>query len=179
MALVPLYGVIESPVGKLLLTSDGASLTGLFPETHRAIPSVDGSIRRDAFFTGVRDQLLAYFAGRLERFEVELAPRGTPFQQQVWRALLDIPFGATVSYRELATLLGKPKASRAVGLANGKNPISFIIPCHRVIGASGKLTGYAGGVELKQWLLDHESGVGPREPMPATPPPTGHPRLSL
>ncbi len=179
MALVPLYGVVEAPVGRLLLTSDGASLTGLFPATHRAIPSLEGHVRRDGFFTGVRDQLLAYFAGRLERFEVELAPRGTPFQRQVWRALLDVPFGATVSYRELATSIGRPSASRAVGFANGKNPISIIVPCHRVIGSNGKLTGYAGGVELKQWLLDHESGVTPSELLPPSVAPSRHPRLSL
>ena len=131
-------------------------MTGLYPASHRAIPPLKGA-RDDAFFTGVRDQLKAYFAGRLEAFDISLAPVGTTFQHRVWDALRAIPFGAQSTYGALAALLGKPSASRAVGLANGKNPLSIIVPCHRVIGANGLLTGYAGGLELKQWLLDHEA----------------------
>jgi methylated-DNA-[protein]-cysteine S-methyltransferase len=160
MANVFSYSVVDSPVGSLLLTSDGRGLTGLYPAAHVRKPSLGaGWVRNDGFFTGVKDQLEAYFAGRLTRFEVTLAPTGTPFQQRVWNALLEIPYGATVTYGELATRLGQPNASRAVGLANGRNPISVIVPCHRVIGASGKLTGYAGGLEMKRALLGHEAQV--------------------
>jgi methylated-DNA-[protein]-cysteine S-methyltransferase len=180
MASVSLFSVVESPVGRLLLTSDGVGLTGLYPETHRARPSTNGRVRSDTFFTGVRDQLDAYFAGRLTRFEVTLSPKGTAFQQLVWSALGEIPFGATVTYGELATRIGKPSASRAVGLANGRNPISLIVPCHRVVGAGGKLTGYAGGLELKGRLLEHESTLCRQAPQLAgfEPAPV-HPRLSV
>jgi methylated-DNA-[protein]-cysteine S-methyltransferase len=106
----------------------------------------------------VRKQLDAYFAGKLRAFDVALAPKGTPFQQKVWAALLTIPYGATRSYGQQAAAVGNPAASRAVGLANGRNPISVIIPCHRVIGANGSLTGYGGGMERKQLLLDLEQG---------------------
>jgi methylated-DNA-[protein]-cysteine S-methyltransferase len=98
-------------------------------------------------------QLRAYFAGQRRTFELPLAPEGTPFQQRVWRELLNIPYGQTISYGELARRLGNPNGSRAVGLANGANPISIVIPCHRVIGSTGKLTGYGGGLKTKQWLL--------------------------
>jgi methylated-DNA-[protein]-cysteine S-methyltransferase len=101
-------------------------------------------------------QLAAYFKGTRREFELELAPEGTPFQQQVWRELLNIPYGRTVSYLEIARAIGNEKAVRAVGAANGQNPISIIIPCHRVIGANGKLTGYGGGLWRKEWLLNHE-----------------------
>lgn len=142
--------------------SDGVALTGLFPESHRAIPSTEGWVRDDAFFTGVRDQLREYFAGRLTAFDVKLAPRGTDFQLQVWNALREVPFGEKQSYGALATKLGSPTASRAVGAANGRNPISIIVPCHRVVGSKGELTGYAGGVEVKEWLLEHEAEVASR-----------------
>ena len=102
-------------------------------------------------------QLAEYFAGRRRAFDLPLAPAGTPFQQQVWRQLLQIPFGSTCSYGALARAVGRPSASRAVGAANGRNPISIIIPCHRVIGSDGSLTGYGGGEPAKRWLLDHES----------------------
>lgn len=156
MANALCFSTFQSPVGELLLTSDGRAMTGLYPASHRAIPQTRG-VRDDAFFTGVRDQLKAYFAGRLEAFDICLAPVGTPFQHRVWDALRAIPYGAQWTYGSMAALLGKPSASRAVGLANGKNPLSIIVPCHRVIGANGLLTGYVGGLELKQWLLDHEA----------------------
>ncbi len=104
-------------------------------------------------FADVIDQLEAYFAGKLEEFDVPLVPEGTPFQQKVWKNLCDIPFGETISYGELARRIGNPNASRAVGLANGTNPIPIIIPCHRVIGSNGKLTGYGGGLPIKEKLL--------------------------
>jgi methylated-DNA-[protein]-cysteine S-methyltransferase len=105
----------------------------------------------------VRQQLDEYFSGRRQRFELKLAPAGTAFQQDVWRLLLEIPYGQTVSYRELAAALGRPAAARAVGAANGANPIAIVIPCHRLLGANGSLTGYAGGLQLKQALLALES----------------------
>ena len=116
------------------------------------------------------DQLRAYFAGHLTVFNVPLAPQGTAFQKQVWSALREIPLGATTTYGALAAHVGKPSAARAVGAANGKNPISLIVPCHRVIGGSGSLTGYAGGVELKAWLLEHEATMARRTKGGLTPP---------
>jgi methylated-DNA-[protein]-cysteine S-methyltransferase len=114
---------------------------------------VDGYVRDDAAFSPVARQLAAYFAGELRAFELPLVPTGTPFQQRVWSALQHIPYGATTTYGRLAEQLGQPGAMRAVGLANGRNPIAIIIPCHRVIGANGSLTGYGGGLQRKQWLL--------------------------
>src|SRR6185503_8935961 len=105
------------------------------------------------------DQLRAYFEGRRRDFGLKLAPEGTEFQRGVWRRLCEIPYGETISYAELATRVGNPKASRAVGLANGQNPIAIVIPCHRVIGKSGKLVGYGGGIENKEWLLYHEGAL--------------------
>jgi methylated-DNA-[protein]-cysteine S-methyltransferase len=157
MTTVTCFTTVKSPVGTLLLTSDGVSLTGVFPESHRDVPPRTRAWKRDdAWFSGVRDQLNAYFQGRLTRFEVPVAPEGTAFQQQVWTALKAIPCGATATYGELARQLGRPQSSRAVGLAAGKNPIAIIIPCHRLIGADGSLTGYAGGLDMKRWLLEHE-----------------------
>lgn len=101
-------------------------------------------------------QLAAYFAGERRDFDLPLAPQGTPFQQRVWDALLAIPYGAVRSYGDVARAIGRPAASRAVGAANGRNPIAIIVPCHRVIGASGQLTGYGGGLPTKRWLLEHE-----------------------
>src|SRR5205807_4847601 len=115
-------------------------------------------------FTRVRKQLAEYFAGERRQFDVPLKLAGTPFQQRVWLELARIPFGTTITYAELAQRLGRPTASRAVGHANGRNPISIIVPCHRVIGADGKLTGYAGGLDKKQWLLAWERQVAAVEP---------------
>jgi len=111
----------------------------------------------------VAEQLAEYFAGERREFELPIAPRGTGFQERVWQALVAIRFGETRSYRELAQAIGRPAASRAVGTANAKNPISIIVPCHRVIAASGELTGYAGGLPAKRWLLDHEARIGRAE----------------
>lgn len=151
------FSLVRSVVGELLLTSDGEALTGLYPHTHRELPDTSELRRDDPWFSGVRDQLDAYFRGKLSEFTVALAPKGTAFQQRVWEQLKTIPCGLTRTYAEIAEGIGRPSASRAVGTAIGRNPISFIIPCHRVVGASGALTGYAGGLELKRWLLAHES----------------------
>jgi methylated-DNA-[protein]-cysteine S-methyltransferase len=157
------YTYTESPIGRLLLTSDGAALTGLFMESHRHAPeNTEGWVRDDeaAPFPAARQQLAGYFAGTLQEFDLPLALHGTPFQQKVWNELRNIPFGQTWSYGELARRIGQPTASRAVGLANGKNPISVIVPCHRVIGASGKLVGYGGGLDRKSTLLRLERPGG-------------------
>ena len=154
------YTTIASPIGELLLKSDGESVSGLYMHKHKhkrgATPTREWK-RDDAALKQSSAQLRAYFAGELREFELPLAPEGTPFQQRVWRALCDIPFGETISYGELARRIGQPTASRAVGLANGRNPISIVVPCHRVIGADGSLTGYGGGLARKRWLLAHES----------------------
>jgi methylated-DNA-[protein]-cysteine S-methyltransferase len=156
------YCVSDSPIGPLLLAGDNDALTLIYFQNGRSGPrDPDPEWReRPATFRETTRQLSAYFAGRLRKFELPLRPEGTSFQRSVWDALLRIPYGATTSYGALARDLGKPEASRAVGLANGSNPIPIVIPCHRVIGASGKLTGYGGGLDLKRRLLDLERGPG-------------------
>ena len=153
------FTYIESPVGELLVTADGAgALTRLhFPG--RTSPQRAGWTRDETPFVEPRRQLDAYFAGELEDFDLRLAPSGTPFQLQVWRALREIPYGATASYGEIARAVGAPDAARAVGGANNRNPIAIVIPCHRVIGASGSLTGYGGGLDRKRLLLELEAGT--------------------
>ncbi|MBB5787424.1 methylated-DNA--[protein]-cysteine S-methyltransferase [Jiangella mangrovi] len=149
------WTTIDSPVGTLWLTGDGTALTGLYME-RPAVLDLPGWVEDDTSFAAAREQLAAYFAGELREFSLPLNPVGTPFQQQVWAALRAIPYGETRSYREIAEQLGRPTASRAVGAANGRNPISVIVPCHRVVGSSGVLTGYAWGLERKRALLDLE-----------------------
>ena len=157
------YSELESPVGLLTLFGDGESLTGLFMTDQRYRPPLPpGCARSDELFRDAREQLNAYFAGELQTFELHLAGAGSAFQRTVWQALCKIPFGQTESYGELARRIGNPSASRAVGLANGKNPLGIVVPCHRVIGANGSLTGYGGGVERKKWLLEHEKRVAER-----------------
>jgi methylated-DNA-[protein]-cysteine S-methyltransferase len=148
------YTQIESPVGPLLLAADEAGLREILfvNGRHAAKPESSWKEDRTPLNETIR-QLQAYFAGELETFELPLAPEGTPFQLGVWRRLCDIPYGETISYGELAGRIGNPKASRAVGLANGSNPIPIVIPCHRVIGSNGKLTGYGGGLPIKEKLL--------------------------
>jgi methylated-DNA-[protein]-cysteine S-methyltransferase len=149
----------DSPIQPLRLVSDGRSLIGLYMASeHHASTTNSDSIEDDTAppFSETRQQLTAYFAGHLTKFILPLCLHGTPFQQQVWAALQTIPYGTTLSYGELAAQLGQPRASRAVGMANGRNPISIVVPCHRVIGANGRLTGYGGGLGRKQWLLNHE-----------------------
>jgi len=156
-----LYTQFESPIGPLLLCGDEARLTGLYTAPRCHDETVVGNARRaDAPFARVREQLEQYFAGERLEFDLPLSfEGGSPFFQSVWRSLLEIPLGATTTYGEIARKLGRPGAARAVGLANGRNPISVIVPCHRVIGASGGLTGYAGGLDRKRFLLDHEAEV--------------------
>ena len=149
------YTCVPSTIGTLLLTSDGAALTGLLMEPHRI---EEGWVRSDddAPVPEARRQLTAYFEGSLREFDLPLAPNGTAFQSRVWEELLRIPYGQTLSYGQLASRIGKPGAARAVGLANGRNPIAVIVPCHRVIGADGSATGYGGGLERKAVLLGIE-----------------------
>lgn len=154
------YTRIDSPLESLLLSSDGQSLTGLSMVTQRHGPFFSDDWKRDDNarpLAEARRQLAAYFAGELTEFDLPLNLIGTEFQKTVWQELQSIPYGVTISYRELAERVGNPNSSRAVGAANGRNPISIIVPCHRVIGANGKLTGYGGGMERKEWLLAHES----------------------
>ena len=147
----------ESPVGGLRLVSDGTRLMGL--HFMDQLPLVETSYRSaDGVLDETRRQLDAYFAGRRKVFELPLGLEGTPFQLRVWSALQDIPFGETRSYGELAKAIGKPTAMRAVGAANGANPISIVVPCHRVVGADGSLTGFGGGIERKKFLLSLEQG---------------------
>jgi len=146
---------MDSPVGPLLLvTEDDAGLRAIDFLNGRRNTSPDASWSEDnGALLPVIHQLRAYFAGELKKFDVEAAPEGTEFQKRVWSELCDIAYGETISYGKLAGRIGNPKASRAVGLANGSNPIPIIIPCHRVIGSNGKLTGYGGGLEIKEKLL--------------------------
>lgn len=157
------YTYTSTPLGELLLTSDGKSLTGIYFPCHQDghAPGPDWRLD-DGAFAEVRRQLDAYFAGTLHEFDVPLAMSGTPFEQRVWNALRRIAYGTTVSYRDVAQRIGKATACRAVGMANGRNPIPIIVPCHRVIGADGSLTGYGGGLDTKRWLLELE-GVELRE----------------
>jgi methylated-DNA-[protein]-cysteine S-methyltransferase len=144
---------MSSPLGELRLSADGDELTAV------SLPSdepVAAERRSSHVLERARQQLTEYFAGARRVFELPLAPRGTAFQQIVWRALTTIGYAETWSYGQLARAIGRPAASRAVGAANGRNPLAIIIPCHRVIGANGTLTGYAGGLDAKRWLLHHE-----------------------
>ena len=154
-----------SPIGPLLLLSDGESLTGLFMNE----PVVPPGSREDpeaAPFPLVRAQLVEYFAGGRTSFDLPIALRGTPFQRVVWASLREVPHGETISYGELARRIGSPKACRAVGMANGQNPVSIVVPCHRVIGANGKLTGYGGGLKNKEALLALERDARALFPFP-------------
>jgi methylated-DNA-[protein]-cysteine S-methyltransferase len=155
---------MESPIGLLQLLGTDQGLTGLFMEKHRHGPEEADQLgwqRDDGFFKEARQQLADYFASRRKTFDLPIdrdALGGTPFQRRVWQELEKIPYGVTISYGELARRIDNPAAVRAVGLANGRNPISIIVPCHRVIGANGTLTGYGGGLERKRWLLEFERG---------------------
>lgn len=151
------HTVIDSPIGAITLVADGDVLTCLYMEVQRYPdefgPPDDGD---SVVLKEAERQLAEYFAGERTEFELPLEPDGTPFQRRVWSALCEIPYGETISYGELARRIGQPTASRAVGLANGKNPISIVVPCHRVIGSSGRLVGYGGGLDRKQTLLELE-----------------------
>jgi methylated-DNA-[protein]-cysteine S-methyltransferase len=149
--------VYESPIGKLTLVSDGEALTHLDFETTKT-PAPKAPRGGDKVLALAVKELDAYFAGKLRRFTVPVRPSGTDFQRRCWAALQKIPYGATRSYGQQAITIGNPNATRAVGLANGRNPIAVIIPCHRVIGANGGLTGFGGGLPRKQFLLELEQG---------------------
>ena len=156
------YDIVGSPVGRLVLTGGDEALSGLYmiDAGARSATVRPEWRRRQGGFAAAAAQLTEYFAGTRTGFDLPLAPRGTPFQLAVWAELIQIPYGATVSYGAVAAALGKsPVASRAVGLANGRNPISIIVPCHRVIGADGSLTGYGWGLDRKEWLLRHEGAL--------------------
>jgi methylated-DNA-[protein]-cysteine S-methyltransferase len=152
----------ESPLGELVLVGDGERLTELRLPSRAGLADASGAGERvpDAFAEAT-SQLDAYFAGELRAFDLPLAPSGTPFEERVWAELLTIPYGTTISYAELARRIGCPGAARAVGRANGRNPIPIVIPCHRVIGSSGDLTGYGGGLERKRALLELEGALLP------------------
>ena len=152
------YAYLPSPLGDLLAVRDDDGLTGLFlPSGKNAFSADPGWTHDDTAFDDVHTQLDEYFAGDRREFDLPLHPSGTPFQQRVWRALCEIPYGETTSYSETAATIGAPTAIRAVGHANGQNPIPIIVPCHRVVGANGSLTGYGGGLDAKRWLLGHEA----------------------
>jgi methylated-DNA-[protein]-cysteine S-methyltransferase len=153
------YTTIASPIGELLLVGDERALCGLYMQQGRRPARVDRRWRPDGSpFSETVGELREYFDGRRRQFETPLAMHGSEFERRVWEALREIPYGETVSYGELARSLGQPSAARAVGLANGRNPIAVIVPCHRVIGADGSLTGYGGGLERKRALLELEAG---------------------
>jgi len=146
---------MRSPIGTLCLCAEDDQLVGLYLPDR---PAPSGPRGWGGILARAAAQLTEYFAGERRDFDLALAPSGTEFQRTVWHALADIPFGTTCSYGDLARVVGRPSASRAVGAANGRNPIAIILPCHRVIGSSGELTGYGGGLPMKRWLLDHERG---------------------
>lgn len=152
------YDILDTPLGPLLLRvdDDGALVHVELPNAQRPRPLAADARREPARLVTVAAQLQAYFEGRLRHFELPLRPHGTAFQLDVWQALCGIRYGATESYTGLATRIRRPRAVRAVGAANGANPLPIVLPCHRVIGADGHLTGFAGGIPAKRWLLDHE-----------------------
>jgi methylated-DNA-[protein]-cysteine S-methyltransferase len=155
------YCYYQSPIGRLLLIGAEGVLEALHFPNEEQDRVIDDSLEYDETpFQPVLEQLSEYFAGKRQHFSLVLAPKGTEFQQRVWHELRNIPYGQTTSYGEVAARIGNPKAGRAVGMANGKNPIPIIVPCHRVIGKDGSLTGFGGGLEIKQHLLDLEKQSG-------------------
>jgi methylated-DNA-[protein]-cysteine S-methyltransferase len=164
MTGLTVHAVVESPIGPLTLVANDGKLSGLYMEVRGHEPEAatlgpEGTVDDDAVLAKAAAQLDAYFAGELTTFDLPLSLAGTGFQASVWAGLCDIPYGETISYGELARRIGQPSASRAVGLANGRNPVSIVVPCHRVIGANGSLTGYGGGLDRKRYLLGLEQRV--------------------
>jgi methylated-DNA-[protein]-cysteine S-methyltransferase len=155
------YTIADSPMGPILLAGNSEGLTELNFQagTRPTVIAPEWEEDAEPFAESIR-QLQAYFAGELQEFDLPLAPTGTPFQITVWRELQAIPYGETISYGELARRIGRPKAARAVGLANGANPLPLVVPCHRVVGSDGRLTGYGGGLPIKEALLVHERALG-------------------
>lgn len=157
------YAEMKSPLGVLLLESDGEALTRIrLPDEDYEVDRTIERVRKPAMFKEAAAQLGAYFRGERTTFDLPLAPGGTPFQNDVWNELQKIPHGETISYGQLAERVGRPGSHRAVGAANGRNPLPIVIPCHRVIGSNGKLTGYAGGIEAKRTLLELEGALSCR-----------------
>lgn len=151
------YGYVDSPVGRWLVLVDGPAVTGVYlADAERTPPPPELAVQGGPVITQACEELAQYFAGTRHRFDVEVVLHGTQFQRDVWRELAKVPYGATCTYSQLAARVGRPDAVRAVGAANGANPVSVIVPCHRVIGADSSLTGYGWGVERKRWLLDRE-----------------------
>lgn len=156
------YDDIQAPIGPLLLVSDGKGLVELsLPQRGKLATPPDGAEASASKLRGVARQIDEYFSGKRLQFDLPLHPSGTPFQLDVWNALLAIPYGETVSYADIAQRIRRPRAVRAVGAANGANPLAIIVPCHRVIGSNGDLTGYGGGLPIKRWLLAHERKHAP------------------
>jgi len=156
------YDYYESPHGRMLLVASGEGLSGVYFDRQKYLPQVEQGWRRDARHAPLRQakqELSEYFGGERKRFETALAPGGTPFQQDVWKAISSVGFGETITYAELARRAGCPGSARAAGAATGRNPISIIVPCHRIVGSNGSLTGYAGGLDRKRALLALESGI--------------------
>lgn len=150
---------LRTPIGELTLTASDTALTGVYFPVSRRAPPPAGHDTPNGILGVVQAQLTEYFAGARTTFDLLLDPTGTEFELRVWNLLRAIPYGSTTSYGELARRLGAPKDARAVGAANAKNPIPIIVPCHRVIGANGELTGFGGGIERKRWLLQHEGAL--------------------
>lgn len=151
------YTILASPVGNLLLTASPQGLRSLWIVGEKHCPAIPADWQEEpSAFAEAAAQLTEYFAGTRRDFDLPLDAIGTPFQQDAWKALRQIPYGNTRTYRQQAAAIGRPAAVRAIGTANGRNPISIIVPCHRVIGADGSLTGFGGGLAAKQWLLEHE-----------------------
>ena len=157
-----MHVVVDSPIGPLTLVERNGALAGVYVEDHRARPTDEAAAEPTGVLAEAARQLEEYFAGERTTFDVPLDLGGTDFQRRVWACLQQIPYGETATYGELARELGSPGAARAVGLANGRNPVSILVPCHRVVGSSGKLVGYAGGLNRKQLLLELERAA--REP---------------
>ena len=155
-----IYTTVDSPIGELLLLGEGDVLHGLYMQAGRKPMRIQPRWQRDDdAFPDVREQLAEYFAGERDSFDIQMHLEGSGFQRTVWHALTEIPYGETISYGELARRIGRPDLARAVGTANGQNPIAVIVPCHRVIGSNGKLVGYGGGLDNKRRLLELEAGV--------------------
>lgn len=156
------YDLYESPRGQMLLVANGVGLSGVYFDGQKYFPKAASDWRRDARHEPLRQakqELSEYFGGERKRFETALAPEGTPFQRSVWKAISTVGFGETITYSELARRAGFPGSARAAGAATGRNPISIIVPCHRIVGSNGSLTGYAGGLDRKRALLALESGI--------------------
>jgi methylated-DNA-[protein]-cysteine S-methyltransferase len=157
------YGFYESPYGQMLLVASGDGLSGVYFEGQKYYPSIDAEWRCDeqhAVIAQARRELAEYFARERQRFEIVIAPEGTPFQRKIWQAIARVSFGETVSYAALAESAGYPGHARAAGAATGRNPLTIIVPCHRIVASTGALTGYAGGLDRKRALLALESGTG-------------------